>query len=355
MRYLRYIFSALLCLLLVHCSGLPHNPTYITDSADYCIVRKGDTLSGIGKKYHLSVSELMRFNNLSDSTIAIGQKIYLSPRNFSQKYYITSQKIPKTKYHIVKKGETLYRIARLYNISLENLMKFNQLSTYTIQENQKLWLAKDAMPSSSKKSFHSQESPKSTLNKKFHVVQKGENLYRIASQYGLSVYAIKAYNNLTSDIIFVGQKLYLLPESNQTQRKKYLKKSSHNPAQKMDLEWPTTGIITSGFGLRNGKPHKGIDIANKKGTPIKAVLDGEIAYTGWQRGYGNVIIMKHTNGIMTVYAHNRENYVVKGDRIQKGTRIAAMGSTGNSTGSHLHFEYRIEGRAMNPLNYLPPR
>ena len=123
--------------------------------------------------------------------------------------------------------------------------------------------------------------------------------------------------------------------------------------QKYGIIWPCTGQITSGFGTRDGKPHKGLDIACPEGTPLKAVLDGEVAYSGKQRGYGNVIILKHANSIMTVYAHNQENLVHKDDKVKKGEIIGKVGVTGNTTGAHVHFEVRLDGRAYDPLQFLP--
>jgi murein DD-endopeptidase MepM/ murein hydrolase activator NlpD len=116
---------------------------------------------------------------------------------------------------------------------------------------------------------------------------------------------------------------------------------------------PVVGKVTSEFGLRNGRPHKGIDIANKKGTPILAAMAGKVAYSGRQRGYGNVIILEHANSVMTVYAHNETNLVRVDELVKKGQPIATLGSSGVSSGPHLHFEYREQGRAINPRDILP--
>jgi len=152
----------------------------------------------------------------------------------------------------------------------------------------------------------------------------------------------------------VGQKIYLSSKSSSTQKyTRKIPKSSNTNFKTYGLIWPCQGQITSRFGKRNGKPHHGVDIASQVGSPIKSVLDGEVAYSDWQRGYGNVLILKHNKGLMTVYAHNKKNYVEKGDKVLKGETIALMGNTGNSTGPHLHFEVRFHGRAMNPENFLP--
>ncbi len=116
---------------------------------------------------------------------------------------------------------------------------------------------------------------------------------------------------------------------------------------------PVEGKILSEYGLRNGRPHKGIDLGAKSGTPIFAVLDGTVVYSGVQGAYGNVVVLEHPDFVMTVYAHNEKNLVAVGDTVQKGQQIAMVGSTGNATGSHLHFEYRIKGKAINPRKVLP--
>ena len=101
---------------------------------------------------------------------------------------------------------------------------------------------------------------------------------------------------------------------------------------------------------------QGIDIAVKPGTPIHAVAAGTVIYSdNKQRGYGNLVIIEHKNRVVSVYAHNRRNLVDEGDSVRQGAPIAEVGNTGRSTGPHLHFELRVRGKAVNPLDYLPAR
>ncbi|MFI3249556.1 MAG: M23 family metallopeptidase [Eubacteriales bacterium] len=120
--------------------------------------------------------------------------------------------------------------------------------------------------------------------------------------------------------------------------------------------WPARGTITSYFGGRTlyGRYdfHSGLDIAAPTGTPIYAADGGTVTFSGWKTGYGNIVIITHDNGTQTYYAHNSSNAVSSGQKVYRGQYIAAMGSTGNSTGSHLHFEVRIGGQSVNPLGYL---
>ncbi len=119
--------------------------------------------------------------------------------------------------------------------------------------------------------------------------------------------------------------------------------------------WPARGVFTSGFGMRWGRMHKGIDIAGPIGTPIMAAATGIVTFAGWNSGgYGNLVEIEHPDGSLTRYAHNHRILVSPGQSVIQGQLIAEMGSTGNSTGPHLHFELYPPGDdAADPLAYLP--
>ena len=121
------------------------------------------------------------------------------------------------------------------------------------------------------------------------------------------------------------------------------------------LKKPVSGIITSRYGsisrVRSGA-HTGLDIATSTGTPIKACAEGTVTHAGWQGSLGKLVIVSHGNGVETYYAHCSEIYVSVGDKVDSNTVLAAVGSTGNSTGPHLHLEIRVDGRTLNPQNYL---
>ena len=122
--------------------------------------------------------------------------------------------------------------------------------------------------------------------------------------------------------------------------------------------WPTSGRITSGFGNRKNpfgrgiRFHQGIDIANSSGTHIKAAANGIVTFSGNRSGYGKVIIINHGYGYETLYAHNQKLLVSVGDKVEKGQTIGKMGSTGRSTGPHLHFEIHTDGNPIDPLTIL---
>ncbi len=119
--------------------------------------------------------------------------------------------------------------------------------------------------------------------------------------------------------------------------------------------WPATGVVTSPYGLRWGGTdfHPGMDIANDLGTPIVATADGMVEFAGWNSGgYGNMVDINHGNGIMTRYGHAQQVLVSVGQSVRRGQIIAYMGSTGFSTGPHVHYEIHVDGQKVNPINYL---
>lgn len=123
--------------------------------------------------------------------------------------------------------------------------------------------------------------------------------------------------------------------------------------------WPVIGRITSGFGQRRdpfeqaeGEFHRGLDIANALGTPIKTTADGVVMLASWQGGYGRMVIVEHGRGFRTYYGHTSKLLVKPGDHVKRGDVIALMGTSGHSTGYHLHYEIWQNGRAVNPMRFV---
>lgn len=115
------------------------------------------------------------------------------------------------------------------------------------------------------------------------------------------------------------------------------------------FHFPLPGArVLSRFGSRNGRQHCGIDLKINQRDTVRAAFDGIVRMAGWSRGYGNVIVVRHYNGLETVYAHNTRHFVHSGDRIKAGTPISITGETGRATTDHLHFEVRVNGMPMNP-------
>jgi murein DD-endopeptidase MepM/ murein hydrolase activator NlpD len=125
-----------------------------------------------------------------------------------------------------------------------------------------------------------------------------------------------------------------------------------NTALGINLIRPISGTITSRFGRRSRGTHTGLDIATSKGVPIKAAASGTVIYSGTKGAYGKMVVIDHGNGIQTYYAHCSRLDVSSGTYVNQGDVIGAVGSTGNSTGPHLHLEVRVNGVAKNPQNYV---
>ncbi len=127
------------------------------------------------------------------------------------------------------------------------------------------------------------------------------------------------------------------------------------------LDWPADGVVRSGFGsvihprFKTKVPHPGIDILAKSGKPIHSVFDGEVVFSGWLRGYGLTTIVDHGRGLHSVYAHAAMTWVEPGERIRRGQRLGIVGETGSFSGPSLYFELRLNGKAVNPENWLRPR
>jgi murein DD-endopeptidase MepM/ murein hydrolase activator NlpD len=118
------------------------------------------------------------------------------------------------------------------------------------------------------------------------------------------------------------------------------------------LIWPCDGVVVSGFGMRWGRMHEGIDIGCAYGAPNRAAAAGTVIYAGWLGGYGNLVVVDHGNGLSTAYAHASAILVTVGQEVAQGETVSLVGSTGHSTGPHLHFEVRVNGVAVDPLLYL---
>lgn len=132
-----------------------------------------------------------------------------------------------------------------------------------------------------------------------------------------------------------------------------------NPTAETPNIWPVTGPISSYYGYRTSPGgigstfHEGVDIAGDYGTPISATAAGTVTKAGWVGGYGYLVEVRHADGIVTRYGHNSAVLVYEGQHVDQGSMIALMGSTGNSTGPHCHYEVRIHGEAVDPMYFLP--
>jgi lipoprotein NlpD len=191
-----------------------------------------------------------------------------------------------------------------------------------------------------------------------HTVQPGETIYRIASRYGVDSGALMRANGLGDPRqLRVGQVL-VIPGSYRGVAIGRADSTGPGPNRPPppphSFSWPIFGgVLSSGFGVRHGVMHDGVDIAAPAGTPVHAADTGVVVYVGHLRGYGNVVIIEHSDGFVTVYGHDSANMVRAGDRVGRGQVIAQVGNSGRTTGPNLHFEVRHDNLAYNPLAFLP--
>jgi murein DD-endopeptidase MepM/ murein hydrolase activator NlpD len=191
-----------------------------------------------------------------------------------------------------------------------------------------------------------------------HTVRSGETLWRIARRHGVPVDALRQANGLHErDLLAIGQVLAIPGRTvGNRQEPPSLAEIELSPPpldRRIALVWPVAAPVGSPFGPRGGAWHGGVDLMAAPGTPIRAAAPGVVIASGWERGYGRVIKIWHTLDLMTVYAHNDEGYVQVGDWVQRGQVIGTVGSSGRASGSHLHFEIRLDGRKYDPLFWLP--
>jgi len=196
-----------------------------------------------------------------------------------------------------------------------------------------------------------------------HVVKKGETLYRIARTYGIDRRELMEANDIGDPrALHVGMELFVPGALRSLEIPPLPPSAVAEPAAEpaplppapvsAALAWPVKGVLYSRFGIRSGRRHDGIDIAAPEGTVVAASALGTVIYTGEQTGYGSLVILRHGNGLVTLYAHASAVLVKSGQEVTAGTPIARVGHSGRTTGPHLHFEVREGTRPRNPLLYL---
>lgn len=192
-----------------------------------------------------------------------------------------------------------------------------------------------------------------------YTVRAGDTLWSIAREHGVTVEALLRVNRLPPGArLRVGQRLYLALGSTRSDQQEPpsfadIVLDRPPPTPLVEFIRPVPGPVGSPFGPRNGVWHGGVDLQAERGTPIRAAAAGMVIMSGWERAYGKVIKIWHVSDLMTVYAHNHENFVKVGDWVEQGMVIGTVGATGRATAPHLHFEIRLAGRKYNPLFWLP--
>lgn len=242
--------------------------------------------------------------------------------------------------YIVKEGDTLSDIADQFGISIETILWENKL---TLRSTLKLGSALTILPVSGLS----------------HTVLRGETIASIAKRYKVEERAILGFNEIAGNGIAFGQKL-IIPEGEQPT---VVAPARPAPRPSVVRVPPSQDITPSGIRLLVPTAyrrisqwftyrHSGIDMAGTYGTPVYAAEDGTVVQAGWGTGYGLYVLIDHGNGLMTRYGHSSKLLVTRGEQVTRGQLIMLLGSTGHSTGPHVHFETIVNGRFVNPLRYL---
>jgi len=260
------------------------------------VVQDGDTLWDISKKFGIDVPTLLTSNDLGPKgLIRPGDSLVILPVSGVR--------------HVVKNGDTLTSIAKKYQVEANDISKFNKLSVAA------------------------------ALNVGDSLIVPGGSVETVAPKPVAKpkpvTVAVAPRENVAAPI----EKLFTEP----------VKPAASTASG--ERVWPSQGhYVTQPF---KGKKHTGIDIDGQIGSPNYAMSDGTVEFAGWSVGYGLSIVINHGNGLWTRYGHNSKIYVKIGDEVKAGQTIALMGSTGKSTGSHLHFEVLSgPGKFLNPLKYV---
>lgn len=188
----------------------------------------------------------------------------------------------------------------------------------------------------------------------WHTIQPGETLQQISRRYHVSRMELQRLNDIYDPRdISPGMEIFIprvktSPQVTPSERR-LAKQKRHR------LAWPADGTISSGYGIRHGRMHQGIDITRDGGYEIRAADAGRVIFVGTKKGYGKTVIIDHGNGLKTIYAHNAKIYVQRNHTVKRRAVIARMGATGRSKGIHLHFEVRLGNKPQNPLRYLSIR
>jgi murein DD-endopeptidase MepM/ murein hydrolase activator NlpD len=294
-------------------------------------VSQGDTIDSIARRYGIPASAIIATNNLaSPAMLHSGQQLVIPRYNQASHAPATAPKLAASvtaapaanaAVHVVAPGETLSKISRLYGKSVAEIAKVNNIGANT------------------------------RLNVGDRLVIPGLRTSAAKSQVPAVVEAKSAPS--------------LAPATGETPQSASMfapvTPAASEPAKTTDttgalpkFRWPANGRVISGFGLMtNGQQNDGINIAVPENTPIKAAEDGVVAYAGNElKGYGNLVLVRHSNGYVTAYAHAKELMVKRGDQVKRGQVIARSGQSGNVNAPQLHFEVRKGASPLDPTKFL---
>jgi murein DD-endopeptidase MepM/ murein hydrolase activator NlpD len=303
-------------------------------------VQTGDTLYDIAVAFSVTADDLIAINNLDGTTIKPGQTLILK---------VAATETPPALLEVtVQPGDTLWALAANNETTIDALVQANNLgNASSLRPGDKLVIP--GRYAATTVADQGGTIPQTVA------VAKGDTLWDIASRYNTSVTALMSANNMPDTSIKVGQTLKIIP-ANELFKASAETLQPSPVASTAAMIWPINGEITSYFGYRRLRiggtnMHYGLDIDGETGDPITAAVAGTVTFSGWRSGFGYLVIV--TNGNTEYYyAHASELFVNIGDSVAVGQHIANVGATGRVTGSHLHFEVRVDGTPVDPLPLL---
>jgi murein DD-endopeptidase MepM/ murein hydrolase activator NlpD len=321
-------------------------------------VAAGDTLSKISDKNGIAIKDIMTANELTDQhKLREGQTLYVPASSdfvletLSHVRELKSEAIKKLKYaapvkvtdYVIKNGDTLWNVANEFDLDVNSLFGCNKISET------------DVLKVGSTIRVPNQDGI-------FVTIKAGQTVKGLAAEYSIYEETILSANVLSNDAVLVkGQEIFLpgakvMAFVETPKGRKAVVKEKVNATR--GFGWPVVGKISSPFGwrrdpVRGGRDfHTGLDIRAPRGRQVVASSAGKVVHSGWMGGYGKTVVIQHPGGITTLYAHCSKLLVRAGANVRRGERIALVGSTGRSTGNHVHFEVRKGGSPTNPLKVL---
>lgn len=249
------------------------------------------------------------------------------------------KKVPEKSEYIVKQGDTISEIAQAHGMTMDILLANNpNVSVKNLKIGQKLTIVSE--------------------NGIFYKVEKGDSLYKIASKFKMKVDDITAYNDIDNKTLKIGQSLFLKNPDLKALKKSNGGSVSSTAVASAGFRFPVEYKgVNSPYGsrfhpvLKRYIFHSGVDLKARY-VPLRAAQSGKVSYAGYMNGYGKIIILKHSSGYETRYAHLDKIGVKVGQNVNKGDLIGKTGMTGRVTGPHLHFEIRKNGKTQNPMSFL---
>ena len=305
------------------------------------VVRPGESLWLIARRYGAKITDIIEWNDLGGSTtirpndeLIVGRMPRRDTENTTEQHTPQGDSAGSTSLtYVVQPGDNLHHIAQKFRTSVASLLLNN-----VIPDPERL--------------YPGQELIVTTANRISHVVNKGETLWELSKLYSVPLKDLIEHNNMRYDTIFPGQRLSIPVKDPRALAALFSRQRRQSFAR------PVQGRVTSPFGwrvhpiLNRRLFHTGVDIAAPAGTTISSIAPGTITFAGWLRGYGRVVVVKHSSGLSSRYAHCQDIKVEVGQRVNTGDKLATVGTTGLATGPHVHLEIRRNGRPINPADYV---